>query len=76
MGSKEENKCFLAKEDCNSLLYNKSVGNIELESLSLSDLELMKYRTGVTDFASNFICLHHCSVYLNRYPYWQKFCCV
>ena len=69
------NVCILENGYCQSLVYVKKSGFIDLDDLALGELECLKYRAGLGNIGKNNLLCHHHHYYLKKYPRWSKVCC-
>lgn len=53
------NVCILENGDCQSLVYVKKTGSVNLDDLSFKELECLKYQADVDNIGKNNLLSHH-----------------
>lgn len=64
----------VTRSNCHLLTYVRKKDVKSIESLTENDLTLLKLRIESSDGLKT-ICLHHQSMYLQKYEFLQKVCC-
>ena len=73
--SSTSEKCCFNDTNCHKLSLNRKTGSVKLDDLKLTQLKLMKYRSGfLPKINSEVICLHHYKYFIGKYSQFQKIC--
>ena len=74
--SSTSERCCFNDANCHKLSLNRKTGLVKLDDLTLTQLELLKYRSDLQPMInSEVICLHHYKYFIDKYSQFQKFCC-
>ena len=74
--SSTSEKCCFNNAKCHKLSLSRKTGLVKFDDLILTQLELLKYRSGLEPkIHSEVICLHHYKYLIGKYSQFQKFYC-